>query len=690
MRHLSLVLCLLLGVASAQAPDEKPQGLASIVPANTLVMVEAEDLGGMAQWMRDTALGRIWAEPEVQSFAMGLEKSFMDSMERMQGGFNPLAMVGLDVKDFVGIEVHRAGFALIDFEFSGFMPQFDLVLTAQFRAGAEKGEKIVNALRQAVQTFTGLPFEEVTLQGKKIWRANPMGYEICLFMEADRFLLTTKTERMDQILAALRDGLPQSLAANPRFGNIVQRMGAHRRALFAYADIKGVHEKGVAVARTMIEQQALPERNLVQFEGYWKGLGLDAVEAVAFADIPQGTGFRTEAAVTFTERRGLLSVIPAGRVNHRFAKHAPEGALLYAAENVDLGAYLKGWVDLIASFEPRAQAQVQKFLGEFRIHLGVDLKTDILDALGSDWAAYVGAPPEGGLVPDLAVFITVKDRAKLEKSLDTVVQRLAGMAAEERVYARLGETHFRGLKIRYLEMAERKDPIPVVPSWAFVDDYMVFALVPQTIKHAMMEKRSLAESEDFRSLLRSIPQESMNASWILQHRRAHRAGPAGRGQSRAGQVRRDHQPGGPPAGGGHHAPSGRDDELHLGGGGLHPFRLRLALRRACPSGGRSQRRCDGGHDTHARCRPPRHAGQRPRGCGREAAGGAAQGGGRKGTAQEQARHGARQVRGADLSHRSAAGRASKTHRGERRPVNADFRSDTVTRPTSAMRRAMAE
>ncbi|MHC4934527.1 MAG: hypothetical protein ACYTGV_20335, partial [Planctomycetota bacterium] len=252
----------------------------------------------------------------------------------------------------------------------------------------------------------------------------------------------------------------------------------------------------------------------MQFEGYWKGLGLDAVEAVAFADIPQGTGFRTEAAVTFTERRGLLSVIPAGRVNHRFAKHAPEGALLYGAENVDLGAYLKGWVDLIASFEPRTHGQVQKFLGEFRTHLGVDLKTDILDALGSDWAAYVGAPPEGGLIPDLALFVTVKDRAKLEKSLDTVVQRLAGMAAEERVYARLGETDFRGLKIRYLEMAERKDPIPIVPSWAFVDDYMVVALVPQTIKHAMTEKPSLARSEDFRSLLRSVPQESMNASWI--------------------------------------------------------------------------------------------------------------------------------------------------------------------------------
>ncbi|MHC4934526.1 MAG: hypothetical protein ACYTGV_20330 [Planctomycetota bacterium] len=228
MRHLSIVLCLILGVASAQAPDEKPQDLASILPADTLVMLEAEDLGGMAAWMRDTALGRIWAEPEVQRFAKGLEKTLMESMERMQGGFKPLGMVGLDAKDFMGIEIRRAGFALVGFEFGGFMPQFDLVLTAQFRTGAEKGDKIVNALRQGVQTFTGLPFEEVTLQGKKIWRANPMGYEVCLFMEGDRFLLTTKTERMDQILAALRDGLPESLAANPRFGKIVQSMGAHR------------------------------------------------------------------------------------------------------------------------------------------------------------------------------------------------------------------------------------------------------------------------------------------------------------------------------------------------------------------------------------------------------------------------------------------------------------------------------
>ena len=44
--------------------------------------------------------------------------------------------------------------------------------------------------------------------------------------------------------------------------------------------------------------------------------------------------------------------------------------------------------------------------------LGIDIRKDLLEALGTEWAAYVGAPPGGGLIPDIAMFATVRDRAR--------------------------------------------------------------------------------------------------------------------------------------------------------------------------------------------------------------------------------------------------------------------------------------
>jgi hypothetical protein len=149
------------------------------------------------------------------------------------------------------------------------------------------------------------------------------------------------------------------------------------------------------------------------------------------------------------------------------------------------------------------------------VALDVDLRRDVAGALGTEWASYLGAPPGGGLVPDFAVFVAVKDRPRLEAALDRAVARLKGIAAEEGVRLEVADTHFRGTRIRFVELSERDgDPIPVAPSWAFGDDFLLMALCPQTVKHALMEKPALPANEEYRDLLRRIPEGASSITYM--------------------------------------------------------------------------------------------------------------------------------------------------------------------------------
>ena len=162
-----LVLCLIVGFAHAQEQPPVARDLASLLPAETLLVCEGDDLGGMDRWTRETALGRLWADPEMQHFATGLMKSIAPAFDAVNG---PLAIVGLTMDDLLGIRGRRGGFAVVDAGLQDGGLHLDLVLFAEFREGADKARKLVHALRQAAQTFAAVPFEEVKIHDKTVDR----------------------------------------------------------------------------------------------------------------------------------------------------------------------------------------------------------------------------------------------------------------------------------------------------------------------------------------------------------------------------------------------------------------------------------------------------------------------------------------------------------------------------------------
>ena len=400
------------------------------------------------------------------------------------------------------------GFAVVGFEMAGERPDVDAVLFLETTGGGAK--TLATGLKGGVETFLG-PWETVDVGGRAVQRKDARPLEVFLWHGDDRLVLTTKRARMEGVLAGLH-GAPaaESLATSARYRTVVERMGARQHAMLVYADAKRIVDRGVAIAR-----QHTRGGDVDEFVGIWRALGLDALEAVAFADIPSGDGFRTELALTMTERRGVLGIPVEGRPTQRFAAHAPRNCLLYGAEHVDLAGMWVRVLDLVGSLDADARAEMEEGERMANAALGVDLRRDVVGSLGTEWAVSLAQPPGGGLIPDLALFIEVKDRARLEAALETVLKRLQGMAAEEGAVFKVAEAEWRGHRIRFVEMAERDgDPIPVAPAWALGDDRLVLALYPQTVKHALMEKPALPSHDEYKALLRRVPDTAVSTMYV--------------------------------------------------------------------------------------------------------------------------------------------------------------------------------
>jgi hypothetical protein len=504
MRRLLFLTLLLTAPAVRAAPDPSPE-LAALVPAETLLLVEGNDLDGAGRFGEGTAIGKLLAEPEVRQFAKKLAASWQAAYAGNARG--PLAMFGLTPEDFDGILFRRAGFALVDASIEG--QQVDAVLYLETRAGGEKVARIVKALRQAAEAFAGVTFAEADVRGRTVVSTVVQGIELCIATQGERVVFTTRRARMDEVLKAIDEGHPAPLRASPRMTRLRERMGAGRNALFCYVDAP-------ALARIVGKAWASEDgEDAAEGKRICTALGLDAVEAIGFADVPEGAGYRTEGALLLKERRGIFSLASGAPPSHRFARMTPADAVCYGGETCDLAALWDGIVGLVGAVDGGTRGELEQGERELGAMLGLDLKQDLLAALGTEWGGYVAWPTAGGFLPDLVLFASVRDRERLARSLDTLAAKAGEMVRGNGASVTACKTGFRGTEISFLEVTDRKgEPRPYAPAWAFGEDFVVFGLCPQSVKHALMEKPALAARADFQQLLAAAPRTAVSATFI--------------------------------------------------------------------------------------------------------------------------------------------------------------------------------
>ena len=126
------------------------------------------------------------------------------------------------------------------------------------------------------------------------------------------------------------------------------------------------------------------------------------------------------------------------------------------------------------------------FRQEVNAGLGMDLRNDLLGALGSTMGAVV-VTPRYGFIPEVSLIFEVRNRAKMEK----VLARVTEMCAVEGIRTRQFTVPGGGPKGTYLSLDKQ---IPFKPAFALSGDKLVVSTMPLTLKTIVSASRANGET----------------------------------------------------------------------------------------------------------------------------------------------------------------------------------------------------
>jgi hypothetical protein len=238
-------------------------------------------------------------------------------------------------------------------------------------------------------------------------------------------------------------------------------------------------------------QAAAPLLGEPDFKAMLEALGIANIRSIAAVSGLEGAGCLSKTWIeTDAEPSGLLGVFGPEPLKAADLATIPKDASFAAAARMNLSKLFDAAVE--GSKKVRPDAPVAE-LAKIEAMLGFELKKDLLDTLGDTWCVY-NSPGEGGLlVTGLTIVAPVKDRDRLAKTNDRLLE-LARVTAGP-ASPTIKETKFRGERIFYLSGAGN-DSLPFLPAWCISDTHLILSLSPQNIRAFLARDRTSGSLAD--------------------------------------------------------------------------------------------------------------------------------------------------------------------------------------------------
>jgi len=243
------------------------------------------------------------------------------------------------------------------------------------------------------------------------------------------------------------------------------------------------------------------------FQAFWPASGLDKITSLASVTGLDEEGFVSKTLVGIEgEPTGLLSFVDAKPLTADDLAPIPADATLALAARVNAEAIFDTIADMVGRTSPHDRQEMDEGIAQMEQEFGIDLRNDILKAVGDTVCVY-NSPHEGGLVfTGLTAVIPVKDHAALSAAHEKLIalakaemkraeERYLEMAEEHGFYwrpqPRIEEFEFAGQKIYFLNI---RGEVPFAPAWCLTETELIGALFPQNIK------AYLSRGEDIESI----------------------------------------------------------------------------------------------------------------------------------------------------------------------------------------------
>ena len=278
----------------------------------------------------------------------------------------------------------------------------------------------------------------------------------------------------DSIVARMDGKTPAWLSA------LKQKLAVERVSTVFYLNVK----KGLELAAPLIGS---PEMRQVL-----EALGVANIRTIASVSGLDGTGCLSKTWIeTISDPSGLLAVFGPEPLKAADLAMIPKDASFAAAARLNLSKLYGAVIEAIKRVGPEAASSNEAQLAQTETMLGFRIKQDLLDALGDSWCVY-NSPSEGGLlITGLTIIVPVKDRDRLAKTNDRLVE-LAGNAAPGT--PAIKETKFHGQRIFFVDPVGNE--LLPAPAWSVTDTHLILSLSPQNVRAVLSRDASAGSIAD--------------------------------------------------------------------------------------------------------------------------------------------------------------------------------------------------
>jgi len=292
------------------------------------------------------------------------------------------------------------------------------------------------------------------------------------------------------------------LAQRKEFRRAMDQLGKDPAAAF-YFDPEGVIDQADQLVGNFAPPEIKERWTIIK-----DAFGLHGFKRVAWAGSFEDKMWVSAAFVEAPEPRvGVNKVFfEAPPLSPGILAAIPQTSSMAWAGHLDLGIAFSEARAITRKLDDFAATEFEGRLVDFKAATGIDLQTDLADALGSEWAAYSNPAATGEGILGLVIVNHLRDSAKAEKSLSKLETELNALLKEQN---RNRPPHVAMRIIKSGDLSIHTLSVPgASPAWAIKDGNLYIGLYPQSVaaaaEHVTAKGKSITDNADFAALQKKL------------------------------------------------------------------------------------------------------------------------------------------------------------------------------------------
>jgi hypothetical protein len=325
------------------------------------------------------------------------------------------------------------------------------------------------ALFGAIKLIAGLadiPIKETKTLERTVFSIQAEPVHITWWLEGKHAVLLVGTDKPEDAVKRMRTGNHARLVSSPMFKKLTE-FKDFETAARAYVDVAGIVKLAALLGKEATE--------IIDI------LGLNGLKTITFHSGFEGNAERGLVVIDAPgPRKGLLSLLNGKPFKLGDVPPLPDDVISWQMASFDpAGSWdrIVGLIETVVAVLAKDQLpMVQEAIKQIDITLGVNLRQDVLGALG-EYIVQYASPSEGAFSVSQAILLKVKDADKLQTSLDKLVRNLSKATGLD---ISLKKRKYRDVEVR--EVHVKQQGFIFLPTYAIHKGWLVLGYYPQTVQ----------------------------------------------------------------------------------------------------------------------------------------------------------------------------------------------------------------